>query len=117
MQPWRKLAPALGISMGLLISGAASAQDTLRIAVVGPTTGPVTQYGDMVREGVDTAVEQINAAGGVLGMKLETFKVDDACEPKQGPVAANRVINEKIHFVVGPVCSGASIAAASVHND
>ncbi|MFC4278194.1 branched-chain amino acid ABC transporter substrate-binding protein [Achromobacter aloeverae] len=117
MQAWRKLAPALGIAMGLAVSGAASAQDTLRIAVVGPTTGPVTQYGDMVREGVDTAMERINAAGGVLGLRLEAVSVDDACEPKQGPVAANRVVNEKIHFVVGPVCSGASIAAASIYND
>ncbi|WP_454690439.1 branched-chain amino acid ABC transporter substrate-binding protein [Achromobacter aloeverae] len=117
MQSWRKLAPALGVTMGMLAGGAASAQGALRIAVVGPTTGPVTQYGDMVRQGVDTAVEQINAAGGVLGRQLETVNVDDACEPKQGPVAANRVVNEKIHFVVGPVCSGASIAAASIYND
>ncbi|ALM83036.1 branched-chain amino acid ABC transporter substrate-binding protein [Bordetella sp. N] len=117
MQPWRKLAPALGVMTGLAISGAATAQETLRIAVVGPTTGPVTQYGDMVREGVTTAVEQINAGGGVLGKQLEIVNVDDGCEPKQGPVAANRVVNEKIHFVVGPVCSGASIAAASIYND
>ncbi len=117
MQSWRKIAPALTILTGVLASGAAWAQDTLRIAVVGPTTGPVTQYGDMVREGVDTAVERINAAGGVLGHQLEVVKVDDGCEPKQGPVAANRVVNDKIHFVVGPVCSGASIAAAPIYND
>ena len=42
--------------------------------------------------------------------------MDDACEPKQGPVAANRVVNSKIGYVVGPVCSGAAIAAAPVYD-
>ncbi|RMX06331.1 branched-chain amino acid ABC transporter substrate-binding protein [Corticibacter populi] len=99
-----------------LFAGAAHA-DTIKIAVVGPTTGPVTQYGDMVKEGILTAVEQINGAGGVLGKQFETVNIDDACEPKQGPVAANRVVNDKIGFVVGGVCSGATIAAAPVYND
>jgi branched-chain amino acid transport system substrate-binding protein len=105
-------------SAGLLaMAGAAAAADTIKIAVVGPTTGPVTQYGDMVKEGVLTAVEQINAAGGVLGKKLETVNIDDACEPKQGPVAANRVVKEGIGFVVGGVCSGATIAAAPIYEE
>ncbi|CAM3770395.1 branched-chain amino acid ABC transporter substrate-binding protein [Bordetella bronchialis] len=106
-------AAALAITAGLFTLGAQA--QTIKIAAVGPTTGPVTQYGDMVREGVDTAVEQVNAAGGVNGRKLEVVVVDDGCEPKQGPTAANRVVNEKIGFVVGPVCSGASIAAAPIY--
>ena len=61
----------------------------------------VAQYGSMVREGALTAIEQINAAGGVDGRKLESVIIDDACEPKQGPIAANRAVNEDIHFVVG----------------
>ncbi|CAB3843746.1 MULTISPECIES: branched-chain amino acid ABC transporter substrate-binding protein [Achromobacter] len=107
---------ALGVAAGLTFGAAAQAQ-TIKIGVVGPTTGAVTQYGDMVREGVDTAVERINAAGGVNGKKLETVVIDDGCEPKQGPVAANRVVNSKIGFVVGHVCSGATIAAADIYNN
>lgn len=106
---------ACGVVMGLAWSGAQA--QNIKIAVVGPTTGPVTQYGDMVREGVDTAIEQINAAGGVNGKKLEAVVIDDACEPKQGPVAANRVVNQKIGFVVGHVCSGATIAATEIYNN
>jgi branched-chain amino acid transport system substrate-binding protein len=71
----------------------------------------------MVREGVNTAVEQINAAGGVEGKPLELLMIDDACEPKQASVAANRVVNEKIHFVIGGFCSGAAIAAAPIYED
>ncbi|MFT3815148.1 MAG: branched-chain amino acid ABC transporter substrate-binding protein [Acidovorax sp.] len=105
---------ALGVA-GALIAGSVHAQ--IKIALVIPATGPVTQYGDMVKEGANTAVELANAAGGIGGKKVELVVVDDACEPKQGPVAANRVVNDKIHYVVGPVCSGASIAAAPVYNN
>lgn len=102
--------------LGATVAGQAYAQ-TIKFAMVIPATGPVTQYGDMVKEGVSTAVEQINAAGGINGKKIEVTTVDDACEPKQGPVAANRVINSKIGYVIGPVCSGASIAAAPIYNN
>lgn len=114
-RPASSLLSALALAAGVTFSAAAVAQN-IRIAVVGPITGPITQYGDMVREGVDTAVDVINAGGGVNGRKLEVVPIDDACEPKQGPTAANRVINEKIDFVVGHVCSGAAIAAADIYD-
>lgn len=111
------IAAAIGLAAGMLMSGAASAADTIKIAIAGPFTGSLTQYGTMVKEGVDTAIEQINAAGGVLGKQLESVTIDDGCEPKQGPVVANRVVNDKIHYVVGHVCSGATIAATSIYNN
>ena len=110
----RPLVYTLGLSFGMLAAGAQA--QNIKIAFAGPTTGPVTQYGDMVKEGIDTAVEQINAAGGVLGKQLEVIVYDDSCEPKQGPVVANRVVNDEVHYVVGHVCSGATIAATSIYN-
>ncbi|MBY0455161.1 MAG: branched-chain amino acid ABC transporter substrate-binding protein [Burkholderiaceae bacterium] len=105
---------ALGMAGAVLVS-TAHAQN-IKIAMVIPATGAVSQYGDMVKEGVTTAVEVANAAGGINGKKIELVAVDDACEPKQGPVAANRVINAKIGYVVGPVCSGAAIAGVPIYN-
>lgn len=105
---------ALGLAGAALFS---TAHAQIKIALVIPTTGALTQYGDMVKEGATTAVEMANAAGGIGGKKIELVPVDDACEPKQGPVAANRVVNSKIGYVVGPVCSGASIAAAPIYNN
>ncbi|MBO9678190.1 MAG: branched-chain amino acid ABC transporter substrate-binding protein [Acidovorax sp.] len=110
----KTVAAALGVAGALFVS---SAHAQIKIAMVVPATGPVTQYGDMVKEGVTTAVELANAAGGINGKKIELVTVDDACEPKQGPVAANRVVNAKIGYVVGPVCSGAAIAAVPVYNN
>jgi branched-chain amino acid transport system substrate-binding protein len=112
--PIAALTAALTLTAGVLAAPAHA--QTIKIGAVGPTTGAVTQYGDMVREGIQTAVEQVNAAGGVDGKKLEIEVIDDGCEPKQGPVAANRVVNQKIGFVVGGVCSGATIAAAPIYD-
>ncbi len=111
----RTLIAALGLAGAAFVGTAAHAQ--IKIAMVIPTTGALTQYGDMVKEGATTAVEMTNAAGGINGKKIELVAVDDACEPKQGPVAANRVVNGKIGYVIGPVCSGASIAAAPIYNN
>ena len=108
------VAAAVGAA-SLLLMPAAFAQ--IKIAMVIPATGPLTQYGDMVKEGVLTAVERANADGGINGEQVETVVVDDACEPKQGPVAANRVVNDGIHYVVGPVCSGAAIAGVPIYED
>lgn len=110
------VAAALGLAVGMLMSSGVNAAETIKIAIAGPFTGPVTQYGAMVKEGVDTAIEQINAAGGVLGKQLEAVVIDDGCEPKQGPVVANRVVNDEISYVVGHVCSGVTIAATNVYN-
>lgn len=118
-QSYIRVAPmcaALALAAGLSLSAGAQAQN-IKIAVVGPTTGALTQYGDMVREGVETAIERVNAQGGIDGKKLEAVFIDDGCEPKQGPVAANRVVNGKIGFVVGHVCSGATIAATEIYNN
>jgi len=108
------LATALGLTVALLTP---AAQAQIKLAAVIPATGPLTQYGDMVKEGIDTAVEEINAAGGIKGQKIEVTVVDDGCEPKQAPVAANRVVNDKIGYVVGTVCSGGAIAAAPIYNN
>lgn len=110
------------IASAMLIAGSLSASiahaaDNLRIGLAGPTTGPVTQYGNMVREGALTAIELINAAGGVNGRQLEAVIYDDACEPKQGPIAANRAVNDDVNYVVGHVCSGATIAAAPIYDE
>ena len=75
--------------------------DTIKIALAGPVTGPVAQYGDMQMIGSKMAIEKINAAGGVNGNMLEGIVYDDACDPKQAVAVANKVVNDGISFVVG----------------
>jgi branched-chain amino acid transport system substrate-binding protein len=101
----------------LSLGGVAQAQDTLKIAIAGPTTGPVAQYGDMQMMGAKMAVEQINAKGGVNGKKLEAVIMDDACEPKQAVAVANQIVNQKIKYVVGHLCSGSTQPASKLYED
>jgi len=97
-----------------VLSTAGQAQ--IKIGMVIPASGPLTQYGTMVKEGVGTAVEQVNAAGGINGQQVEAVVFDDACDPGKAPATANRLLDEKVRYVVGPVCSGAAIAAAPIYN-
>jgi len=113
---FKPVAAALGLSAGLLFAAQAGAQN-IRIALAGPFTGPLTQYGEMIEQGTRTAVEVINAAGGVRGKQLEVVLMDDGCEPKQAPAVANRIVNDGIQFVVGHVCSGATVAAADIYDN
>jgi branched-chain amino acid transport system substrate-binding protein len=99
------------------LGSAAFAADTLRIAVVGPITGPVGQYGEMQMMGARMAVEQINAQGGVSGRKLEAVLMDDVCEPKQAVAVANQVVNDDIRFVVGHLCSGSTQPASTIYDE
>ena len=73
MKHFRPSALLATLALSGLMATAAQAADTLCIALPGPTTGPVAQYGSIVREGAFTAIEQINAAGGVNGQQLEAM--------------------------------------------
>jgi branched-chain amino acid transport system substrate-binding protein len=91
--------------------------ETIKIALAGPVTGPVAQYGDMQMIGSKMAIEKINAAGGVNGNMLEGIVYDDACDPKQAVAVANKVVNDGISFVVGHLCSSSTQPASDVYED
>lgn len=95
----------------------ASAADTITVALAGPTTGPVTQYGTMQNLGANMAIEQLNAKGGLNGKQLVAKIYDDACEPKQAVTVANQIVNDGVKFVIGHLCSSSTIPAAKIYND
>ncbi|GJG96418.1 branched-chain amino acid ABC transporter substrate-binding protein [Cupriavidus pauculus] len=101
---------------GLAAFSSANAE-TIKIAIAGPMSGSVAQYGDMVKAGALTAIEQINAAGGANGNKFEAVLMDDACEPKQAVAVANKVVSQGIHYVIGHVCSGSTIPASDIYEN
>ena len=103
---------ALAFSMGLLC-GAANAQ--LKIGVAGPITGPNASFGAQLTTGVAQAVADINAAGGILGQKLEVEQGDDVSDPKQGVSVANKFVGDGVKFVLGHFNSGVTIPASEVY--
>ncbi|WP_313008192.1 branched-chain amino acid ABC transporter substrate-binding protein [Stutzerimonas nitrititolerans] len=106
--------------LAIALTGAASytlAADNIRIALAGPVTGPVAQYGDMQFIGAQMAIEQINKAGGVNGQQLEGVVYDDACDPKQAVAVANKIVNDGVSFVVGHLCSSSTQPASDIYED
>jgi len=85
------------------------------IAIVGPVTGQYASFGQQMKNGGEMAVEDINAAGGVLGKKLKLDVGDDACDPKQAVAVANQMAGDNVALVAGHYCSGSSIPASQVY--
>ncbi|MDR7144246.1 branched-chain amino acid ABC transporter substrate-binding protein [Rhizobium sp. BE258] len=103
-----------GATMLASLAFAPLAHADITIGLIAPLTGPVAAYGDQVKNGAQTAVDEINKNGGILGEKVILKTADDAGEPKQGVSAANQLVGEGIKFVVGPVTSGVAIPASDV---
>jgi branched-chain amino acid transport system substrate-binding protein len=85
--------------------------------VAGPMSGPNAAYGEQYRVGVETAVERINANGGILGQKLAVSVGDDVSDPKQGVSVANKFVADGVHYVVGHYNSGVTIPASEVYSE
>lgn len=97
---------------------AASAAETVKIAIAGPFTGANAAFGDQLWIGAVAAAEHINANGGVNGKPIQLIKGDDACEPKQAVAVANRLADqEKVAGVVGHFCSSSHIPATEIYDE
>jgi branched-chain amino acid transport system substrate-binding protein len=90
--------------------------DMIRIAVVGPMTGDQSKQGTDLKNGVELAVAEWNAKGGLLGKKVELLVGDDQHDPKQAVSIANKFANSGVVGVVGHWNSSASIPASEVYH-
>ncbi|WP_426414905.1 branched-chain amino acid ABC transporter substrate-binding protein [Aestuariirhabdus sp. LZHN29] len=107
----------MGVAVSAAVMGASIAQAEIKVALAGPVTGPVAQYGDMQFTGAKMAIEMINKAGGVNGEMLEAVVYDDACDPKQAVAVANKIVNDGVKFVVGHLCSSSTQPASDIYED
>ncbi|MBH9553747.1 branched-chain amino acid ABC transporter substrate-binding protein [Inhella gelatinilytica] len=104
------------------LGGAAMAQETIevRIGHVGPTSGAIAHLGKDNELGARMAIEDLNAKKMKIGGKVAVFKLfaeDDAGDPKQGTAAAQKLVDSKVHGVIGHLNSGTSIPASKVYSD
>ncbi|MBC7898773.1 MAG: ABC transporter substrate-binding protein [Saprospiraceae bacterium] len=89
--------------------------DTIRVGVYGDTTGATSSFGVSTKNGIQLAFEEINAAGGVNGKKLEMIFEDDQGTPEKAKTVISKLINQdKVVAVLGEVASSNSLAAAPV---
>ena len=92
-----------------------SAEAEIKIGIAGPLTGTAQGIGEQQQAGAQKAIANINAKGGLLGQQLVAIAVDDACEAKQAEAAARQLVSEGVVFVVGSMCSGASIPESAIY--
>jgi branched-chain amino acid transport system substrate-binding protein len=105
---------ALAVMMAaVLLSGPAAADIALGFA--NPLSGAYAASGGRNRAAVAQAVEDLNARGGVLGQQLRLVEADDACGLEQAVAAARRLVDAGVRFVVGHMCSHASLMAAGIY--
>lgn len=98
---------------GTAEAGAAANSAAFKIGVVGPLTGPAAAYGVAVQNGVDLAIKEINAAGGINGAMMELNSQDDEHDPEKAVNAYNTLKDWGMQMLVGAVTSKPCIAVAA----
>jgi branched-chain amino acid transport system substrate-binding protein len=90
---------------------------TIKIGLLAPLSGQVPTFGISTKEGTEIAVKEWNDKGGVLGKKIELVVADSQCSADPAVNAANKLIDQdKVKFLVGEVCSSASIPVSEIAN-
>lgn len=98
---------------------AASSADTspVKVAIVVGVTGSNAASGANWIAGVGVAIDEINAKGGILGRKVESFTVDDASDPAKSVAAMRNALEQKPYVVLGTILSSATLVNMQVLQD
>jgi branched-chain amino acid transport system substrate-binding protein len=95
--------------------GNAGSTDEILIGEYGSLTGDKATFGISTKNGIDMAVDEINAAGGVLGKKIRVIVEDDRGEPAEAKTVVTKLITkDNVVAVLGEVASSNSMAAGPV---
>ena len=101
-----------GLSM---ISCGGSGSSTIKVGGVAPLSGGVAVYGVECKNGIDLAIEEINAAGGINGKTLEFICEDDEGDPAKSVNAYKKLVtNDGVEYVIGSLTSGCTIALTNL---
>jgi branched-chain amino acid transport system substrate-binding protein len=118
-------AAALAGAVGLLVAltlfatgcGGGSSSDSIKIVVEGPITGDQAATGRDMRNAARLAVDEANAAGGVLGRKIELIEGDDKADPAAGRQVAEDAIDDGAFAVIGPYNSSVGVENLKMYVD
>lgn len=104
-------------SVATTADDAADTDGKIVIGVISPNTGALAAYGNGIVTGADLAVEQINAAGGILGHEVELIKTDDQSDPTECLNAFNSLVAQGVGLIVGSATSGCTSAITDAANE
>jgi branched-chain amino acid transport system substrate-binding protein len=119
MRPVKTIIPSVILFAGVLISitGCAhhSANNQITIGAYGALSGPQSTFGTSMQAGMQMAIDEANAAGGVNGAKVNGIMYDDQSQPDQARIVVSKLIDEdNVVAILGEVASKNSMAAAPV---
>jgi branched-chain amino acid transport system substrate-binding protein len=101
----------VGIGMPAIVRGQA---DVIRIGHLTPVTGFLGPLGEYAQMGVRLAADEINAAGGVLGRKVELV-IEDSVNPQTASAKAERLIErDRVAMIIGEISSASALAIGQV---
>ncbi|MFC0244163.1 branched-chain amino acid ABC transporter substrate-binding protein [Falsochrobactrum ovis] len=98
----------------LLAMGGTSFADVL-LGVGAPLTGGQAAFGEQIKRGVEAAVAEANAKGGMNGEQITIVYGDDAADPRQGISVANKFVGDGVQFIIGHFNSGVSIPTSEIY--
>lgn len=108
--------PSVGSGSGGGSTPAASgSSDPVKVGVLGPITGPASTYGVAEQNGVQMAVDEINAKGGLLGHDVTVDVRDDKADPSVATTQAlDLVQSEEVNALFGPIINTNALAVAQI---
>ncbi|GMA14528.1 branched-chain amino acid ABC transporter substrate-binding protein [Deinococcus metallilatus] len=110
----RPLALLTALLLGSTLASTAGAQATVKIATIGPLSGPQSLLGTQMRNGVQLAVNEYKPQFKKLGMDLQLVAFDDQADPATGTAAARKIAADRQFLaVVGALNSGTTIPASA----
>ncbi|MCX7786576.1 MAG: ABC transporter substrate-binding protein [Spirochaetes bacterium] len=106
---------ALAVALGLVLGGCQKQAKEVKIGIIAPISGEAATFGESTANGAKLYFDQVNAAGGVEGMKIVYFVEDDKGNPTEGANAYSKLIDQnKVSAIVGTVMSKVSLAGAPI---
>ena len=108
----------LFVALSLAAAAPAWAQQTIKIGLVTALSGQSARAGEAITRGLQVAIDEINAKGGVLGRKLELLRRDDESIPAKGVIAARELyFKEKVAVLIGGLDSPVALAIVPIANE
>jgi branched-chain amino acid transport system substrate-binding protein len=108
----------LALALALVTAPAVQAQEPIKIGLVTALSGQSARAGEAITRGLQIAIDELNAAGGVLGRKFELVRRDDEATPAKGVLAARELVfKEKVAILFGGLDTPVSMAIVPIMNE
>jgi branched-chain amino acid transport system substrate-binding protein len=110
---------ALGFAAAAIVAGCKKANENeIAIGEFASLTGGTASFGQSVHKGTQMAIDEINAAGGILGKKLRLYTEDDQSKDGEAATVVKKLISrQKVVALLGEVASKLSLEAAPIAQD